>query len=581
MVEECGNCHMQAGNSTSRPKHKPPLHPIAVEGLGVNGALYPGEWFHDYDNHRGPNVRLASQDSGILPGTQCGACHTPTDPENAFGPEVTDPSTQISNDPHSVHREVFDREGCIRCHVFDDTNFNRSGNGKGGIAFTQGNATHESYGIANPINMNRVWDGLYLSTDRESDYTYLPGLGGLTENGTRNVTFSDGFEGEPADAGVADDWEVVSANGSNTVEVRDSSDYYPSQESPYNGSNSYYLGIEYTDSSQFIYHRPKGQPYGSPGKRKVSVALLSGDLGAYENGIGLILKEGNTTIVHLRVKSETILYHDGSQWQTLQNEPYPLGWVEIEVFDINPADDTYSVTWSPANYDGGTKHGLPMMNSSDYGWDSSQIGVSDGVYGDSDTSSGYVDDFKVIEEGGNGWNVYGSSESGRTNAFSCGDCHDQFHAEQAFAETGGKGIAFAFDDSPGSRKGPYKPVKDTNSIGVEIGLRGGGNSSFTCGFCHPTDAHAVHTNGEMNSRASFDQVMNVSDQSIITPGVLGAELCDECHTQNAGPNNRHIERRPERGLSGSPTDSHNRKPDLNANYMSGEEDCGFCHQIRD
>ncbi len=394
--EQCANCHMNSGRSGKTDKHIPPLHPIAIEanvteagdsysGLGSVASGWSGQWFHDDDQHRGPNTRLAAAYAGIrLKGKQveCGVCHTARDPVNAFGPEINS-SDQFTNDPHSVHRDVSAREGCIRCHVYSNTSFyaddpTAAGFQQNTLVFTQGNATRNSHGIANPINMTRVWDystpngPVFLSTTDEANYSYSPGGGGLTTSG-------------------------------------------------------------------------------------------------------------------------------------------------------------------------------------------------------------------------NGWTLYGSADGG-TEKYSCTDCHDRFHAEQGFADTGGYGLEFAFNDSAGSRKGPYAPVNDSESIGVVTGGR-----NITCGLCHPTDVHAVHTNGGMVSKGSYAQVNDGSDQSIFgmsTPytyngSILGAELCDECHTDNLDglDPNRHFDNADGRGLGGEHHQewfaTHNRYPDLEATSQNwgGVEDCGFCHRI--
>jgi len=120
--------------------------------------------------------------------------------------------------------------------------------------------------------------------------------------------------------------------------------------------------------------------------------------------------------------------------------------------------------------------------------------------------------------------------------------------------------------------------------------------NVTCSVCHPSDAHAVHTNGATVTKASYDQVTDESDQSIFgmsTPynydgSVLGAELCDECHSDNLDPNqnpDRHFDKASARGLGGEHYQdyyaTHNRYPDLESTSQDwgGAEDCGFCHRI--
>jgi len=104
----------------------------------------------------------------------------------------------------------------------------------------------------------------------------------------------------------------------------------------------------------------------------------------------------------------------------------------------------------------------------------------------------------------------------------------------------------------------------------------------------------------MNSKTNISAVHTETDQSIINDGILGAELCDGCHSQNdpSGTTVDHTTANTHRelGLSGDSTNSHNMPPDLEAGAASSEgnstnigpygeggydlsnpEDCGFCH----
>lgn len=367
IAEECGNCHMEGyDDDGSTRKIHAPFHPLTKVSGGSTAEVgfnrfdtdQTGNWFYDDDLHRGPNTELAAGYAGIKPQgsltVQCGDCHTATNNNLATS------TAGATNDPHSVHRDVLTREGCIRCHVYNNRTFS------GDITFTQGNATRSTYGIANPINMTRIWDGKFLSTAQEANYSYDAGVGGLNTSGT-------------------------------------------------------------------------------------------------------------------------------------------------------------------------------------------------------------------------GWNIYGTVDGGHGYTYACPDCHDQFHAEQGLT---GTSVEFSFNDSASSRKGPYAPVEHKNSWGLNVS-----GVVKTCGDCHVTDAHAVHTNGGLSSQASWDEFSDATDQSIINASVLGAELCDECHSQNvpSGTNKAHPVNQEVRGLSGSPSTSHNRPPDLESgeagsngdgpNYdPSNPEDCGFCHE---
>lgn len=160
ITEECGNCHMYGfSDETSVEKHKPPIHPTH---LLDNDS---GTWFVDEGRHRGPNTRLATQVAGIQPKgetLQCGNCHAVTEPR-----KVSEPDAPSSRDPHAVHRDVSNREGCLRCHAGENLSFESNY-----VAFTQGNASNATYGVSRPINMTRVWDGQFLSTDAEAEYSH-------------------------------------------------------------------------------------------------------------------------------------------------------------------------------------------------------------------------------------------------------------------------------------------------------------------------------------------------------------------------------------------------------------------------
>jgi len=159
-------------NASGTGKYNSPLHPI---GTHENDTA---EWFFDDDQHRGPNTQLAGQDAGIKPKdntVQCGDCHTPTNSS-----KLAQSDSGSKEDPHSAHRDVSSREGCIRCHSWENVTF-ASGET---WSFDQGNATRMSYGIANPINMTRAWDGKFLSTVSEAAYNYSAGGSGLDDTGS-------------------------------------------------------------------------------------------------------------------------------------------------------------------------------------------------------------------------------------------------------------------------------------------------------------------------------------------------------------------------------------------------------------
>lgn len=134
----CSDCHMGTGSL-----HDSPFHPV---GLNKQDTA---NWFFDDDKQAGPNVKMsANQPSGIsIRGKKayCGDCHTATS-SGGFNP---DKSAQTA-DPHSVHEDVTNREGCDRCH----------GN----------EAAADTNGVTSPINMVRQWDGDFLATTSEAPF---------------------------------------------------------------------------------------------------------------------------------------------------------------------------------------------------------------------------------------------------------------------------------------------------------------------------------------------------------------------------------------------------------------------------
>ncbi|MBS1263247.1 MAG: hypothetical protein MAG715_00420 [Methanonatronarchaeales archaeon] len=120
---------------------------------------------------------------------------------------------------------------------------------------------------------------------------------------------------------------------------------------------------------------------------------------------------------------------------------------------------------------------------------------------------------------GGGWSRYLSPDSEGAVRASCGDCHGVYHM------TGGR--RFTFDDSAESRRGPIAEVEHDESPEVSSG-----DNVFTCGQCHVTDVHAVHTNGEINDRVNYRLLTDMSE-NVTNPGAVGAEFCPVCHGQAA------------------------------------------------
>ncbi|MFB6153836.1 MAG: hypothetical protein ABEJ27_06245 [Halodesulfurarchaeum sp.] len=159
---------------------------------------------------------------------------------------------------------------------------------------------------------------------------------------------------------------------------------------------------------------------------------------------------------------------------------------------------------------------------------------------------------------GYGFAKYLHPETGVITPRSCGDCHGLYH--------GKGGFGFSFDAS--TRVGPRTHIRGGTGLLVN-------QTSISCGACHGTDVHAVHTNGKMNASVTFEQIMNLSIR-VRKEGVAGAETCLECHgTSVVARSGSHWELPTAKrlGLIGR------RDAPPNATVQTTETgDCAFCHQ---
>ncbi len=173
---QCGACHASGGDD-----YKADQVDTYFTGFSARDAIHNHSFFLDNNSHRGPNTQLLDETDLTIFNNQdtCGECHTMAGSAVTSG---TLPGTidDYTNDPHAVHNGASEREGCLRCHSFANVTF-ASGQT---YEFIQGNATANSYGLANPINMTRASDGFYLSTDLEASYSYNASNGGLNSSGT-------------------------------------------------------------------------------------------------------------------------------------------------------------------------------------------------------------------------------------------------------------------------------------------------------------------------------------------------------------------------------------------------------------
>ncbi|PSQ18186.1 hypothetical protein BRD02_01565 [Halobacteriales archaeon QS_8_69_73] len=184
-------------------------------------------------------------------------------------------------------------------------------------------------------------------------------IGSLKESETKS--YADSFEDEAADSGVPDDWEIVE-EGDGRYEV--------TTETAADGSQSVLAkDSSTTDASAYI--RPQEQPYDVPQTGPVSASLKLA--GADRDGDG-------TDAVRMRLRRDRSVFldpkitHGHSSGETklrvgsttLASDVELNEWVDVEVTNIDPRNDTATVSWSSPNSSGGEQVSFTSSISGGY-----------------------------------------------------------------------------------------------------------------------------------------------------------------------------------------------------------------------
>lgn len=180
---------------------------------------------------------------------------------------------------------------------------------------------------------------------------------------------SFGFEGEPADAGVPDGWEQWGGS---------IADQAVTTERASSGSQSYYLNAS---DSQTAFVRPDYQPL-PPSTKNVSFDVFTG----LEAGVQLRSSESVITLVS--VVNGGLKVSTASGYNTVDTGPGANEWVHIEIYDIDPSTDTFSIYWENPT-DSGTVTELEANAPFSSGWSSTRFRVWSG--------DGYLDNFQIGE----------------------------------------------------------------------------------------------------------------------------------------------------------------------------------------
>lgn len=177
----------------------------------------------------------------------------------------------------------------------------------------------------------------------------------LAEGG---ATFSDGFDDEPADTGMPEDWTAVLSPP--TVEVTNSTDY--------EGGQSLLLGTNSAGDDARI--RPSEQPIAAT-TENVSFAMRSteGD----PNVAGMYVYENGTRMGRLYQTDAGDLVWSGT---TLTSAPTLGDWIHLTIADVDPAADTATVHWQ---IEGGTSGSQSVSLEADMtnGIDETQLVIFD------------------------------------------------------------------------------------------------------------------------------------------------------------------------------------------------------------
>lgn len=189
------------------------------------------------------------------------------------------------------------------------------------------------------------------------------------------ITFEDGFEDEPADAGVPENWSegLTISNTVNVSTFRSNTGSQSAFISDGSGSGSITHSVSETTEN-------------------VSFAIyLASDLGDPDE-VGIELDDAGSSTVKLALRNGDLESFDGTWGNVISTVPNRGEWITITIFDIDPAADTYSVEWSTSS-DSGVVTGIAMNNGMDSGgYDTMELAVF--------RSGGYYDDVSVgtVEE---------------------------------------------------------------------------------------------------------------------------------------------------------------------------------------
>lgn len=166
--------------------------------------------------------------------------------------------------------------------------------------------------------------------------------------------FNDSFESEPADSGVPDSWEIdTDAGASHSV----------STARAYDGNQSYLID----GGSDFSLVSPSSQPLSNKSTEKLSYAVYIDS-----NRHLLRLYEGGTITLNMKLSSSGLEWFDGSSYNTISTEPTTGEWVFIEVSEIDPANDTCTVSWD-SNAGSGSDTNVGFRNSMTDGYNETRF----------------------------------------------------------------------------------------------------------------------------------------------------------------------------------------------------------------
>jgi hypothetical protein len=198
--------------------------------------------------------------------------------------------------------------------------------------------------------------------------------------------FADGFEDEPADDGMPEDWENASLSGvDEVINVSDTRAYA--------GSQSMYLKMtEGSGDGTKGSVRPQEQPYPSNQTSNISLAIWQEE----GNDAQIRAWEGNDRIIVVGMRQGGLEYFNGSGWTTISTAPDKSEWVKITVSDINPSANSYTVVWETENGESGSAT-AETEAAIGTGYDAAHVWVGDGSafydsyrIGGAETSGTYI-----------------------------------------------------------------------------------------------------------------------------------------------------------------------------------------------